>query len=262
MPDAPTPKHGLTQPADDEFINAWPALMRAALGDLDALIAVVNEEDPRPAAGTFGTFHRDADGTISFDTGLGWVTIAQAALSDLSAVPISGIVAYAGSILPPGGAYAWADGSLIDRQVGGVDTTFFTRVQHAYNGGVDPGSLKVRLPDKRGRGSVGAANMGGPAGAVAASNARAAVARGAGGGEVLHLLSAGESGLPNHSHKTHYEYGAAAPNWAGLAYREETARQFDTMLESEGVTGGALAAGSGHNNLQPYEVDHYIVRIA
>jgi hypothetical protein len=46
------------------------------------------------------------------------------------AMPIATIVPYAGSTLPPliGGVqrWAWADGSLINRQVAGVDSVFFS----------------------------------------------------------------------------------------------------------------------------------------
>src|SRR4051812_9818380 len=72
-------------------------------------------------------------------------------------VPVGGLLAYAGSGDPAGGGWLLADGRLIDRT---TYLAFFTAVGHAYNGGVDPGSNKVRLPDKRGRGSIGADNMG------------------------------------------------------------------------------------------------------
>lgn len=77
MPDVPSAKHGVTRPADGDFINDWPSLMRNAIDEFDALIAAAIDDDPRPAAGVFGRVHRADDGTISFDTGLGWVELAR-----------------------------------------------------------------------------------------------------------------------------------------------------------------------------------------
>lgn len=275
MPEAPTPKHGIPLPADDEFINDWPAIMRDALGDVDALMAVAIEDDPRPAAGIFGRFHRAVDGTISFDTGLAWVVIAQAAVADLGAVPIGGIVAYAGSVLPAGGSYAWADGSLIGRlDADGNPTTFFDRVGHAYNGGIDPGSNRVRLPDKRGRVPVGADNFGvGAAGRLPNSNR----ARGQNGGEERHVLAAGESGVNGngstvsggaHSHWLQltndytYQPGNTQPRGveAPLVSWFATTAVLQDGAHAHAFT--ARSADAAHNNLQPYECDNYIVRIA
>jgi microcystin-dependent protein len=221
------------------------------------------------------------------------------------AMPIATIVPYAGSTLPPliGGVqrWAWADGSLINRQVAGVDSVFFTRVGHAYNGGVDPGGtpLKVRVPDKRGRSSVGATNYG--QGAAANTNAFIQAARGANGGEVQHTLVQAElaqhahgytepNGGAGHAHNIndqgHFHGYNDRNQWedrdqAGLtqtgatsaaAIRHVHGAQFiatDTRGTGIGIynatTGIAISnAGSNtpHNNLHPYEADFYIVRIA
>lgn len=317
MPDVPTPKHAIEQPADGDFINDWPAIMRAALGQLDDLIASFIEDDPRPAAGVSGRFHRAADGTISFDTGGAWVEVArmghalrhmpggddpldvdapvgegslrtlgtgarQAAAGSHAAqhneggadpipgqVPIGCPIPYGGNVLPPGGAWAWADGSLIDKQVGGVDTIYFTRVGHAYNGGVDPGSGKVRLPDKRGRVSVGADNFGaGAAGRLPNSNRL----RGQNGGVDAVTLAASQ--IPAHAHPlndpghTHNGYCAdqmdppdgstGKTGWAGGRFAGQWITTNGSNLSVNNNTGG----GGSHSNMQPYEADNYIVRIA
>lgn len=81
MPESPTPRFGIVAPSDGDFINLWPALMRAALAQVEDLAAIAIDDDPRPAAGTFGRVHRDTGtGAISFDTGSAWVSIVTPAL--------------------------------------------------------------------------------------------------------------------------------------------------------------------------------------
>jgi microcystin-dependent protein len=104
--------------------------------------------------------------------------------------PIGAIVAYSGNGDPPETDWLVADGRLIDRT---TYAEFYNRTGHAYNGGVDPGGNKVRIPDKRGKKSVGAINMG--TGAGPADNAHLQAARGSSYGEVNHALTAGESGV-------------------------------------------------------------------
>src|SRR5687768_2517627 len=82
MPDTPSTKHGIERPADGDFIEGHPAVMRDAIDLIDELIAVAIDDDPRPAAATFGRFHRHpTTGVVSFDTGSQWVTI-----------PVSGLI--------------------------------------------------------------------------------------------------------------------------------------------------------------------------
>jgi len=111
--------------------------------------------------------------------------------------PIGAILGYAGFGEPPASEGEWtiADGKLIDRTTYGA---FFARTGHAYNGGVDPGSNKVRVPDHRGRKPVGAIDMGSALGAAANDNAHLQAARGSTGGEVNHVLVVQE--LAAHAH--------------------------------------------------------------
>lgn len=199
-------------------------------------------------------------------------------LNDLAAVEVGVIQPYAGSILPdPAGGveYAWADGALVDKDTYGV---YFGRVGHAYNGGIDPGSNKVRLPDKRGRVSIGADNYGqGAANRIPNSNRQ----RGQNGGEERHLLSAGESGVQSHGHGHNIAtnggggHGHFIPRGIGgtigTGVYSSTFDQADLLTVGDGahnhpMQGGVsnhagASASSGHNNMQPYEADHYIVRI-
>lgn len=218
---------------------------------------------------------------------------------DIGSVPIGGMIAYAGQALPAGTKWDWADGGLIDKT---TFATFFGRVQHAYNGGVDPGSNKVRKPDKRGRVSVGADSMGvGAAGRLPNSNR----ALGQNGGEERHTLAATEAGVSSHGHGHDFgvwnggahghtasggagfmtiEQGGQIQKRAGTPYGTGSGFIGDAVFVPNGavladggtnvtpdhthVLGGGVinhggqAATNPHNNLQPYEVDNYIVRVA
>jgi len=292
MPGPPSAKYGLVKPADADYINTWPASARSMIDAVDALMATADTTDPRPAAGKFGRLHRSPTGTISFDIGTAWVELSRSPHASrhgeggddpiVGLTPVAAIVPYAGTALPGGGAWAWADGGLINAD---IYTVFASRVGHAYNGGASPGSGTptqgdptvgnlVRLPDKRGRSSIGANTFG--QGSAGTANSRAQWARGANGGEVAHLLAWQESGTngnattggdtPDHAH---------APDVGGAAFATNYGYDFIAGPGGWGFrtyTGGASArhahylnarnADWAHNIVHPFEVDNYIVRIA
>lgn len=166
-------------------------------------------------------------------------------------LPIGSQVPWVGTVDPGDGVWVLGDGRLIDRW---TYTKFFNFAGHAYNGGVDPGNNKVRIPDKRGRSSIGAPDFGTAAGA-ATGNARAQAARGLNGGEVAHTQTMGE--LAPHAHTV--SLGSTVMNPG------------NTPVEAVGATGGHAGTfgitqnqggGGAHNNLHPYEADFWIVRIA
>ena len=214
----------------------------------------------------------------------------------MGVVPVGTITPYAGFGDPPEAGWVVADGRLIDRT---VYAAFYGRSGHAYNGGVDPGNNMVRIPDKRGKKSVGAINMGTSAGAGVNDNSHFQAVRGTSYGEVVHALLAGESGVngnggtgfmsndhvhsgttlgdyPDHAHQTTAGGSGAFNNIAG---------NFTAKGVGHDNTGGALArhqhdfstggvssnhshllaarnADAAHNNIDPCEADSYIVRIA
>jgi microcystin-dependent protein len=271
VPDTPSVKHGIVRPSDGDFVNTWPATTRAVVDWVDDNIATFSEESPRPAAGVSGRWHRDpADGTLSFDTGAAWVevpygsiaarlsaggedplTVTAAMLAaDVPVLNIGDQVPTARQVLPASGKFAWCDGGLIDRT---VYAAFFAAVGHAYNGGVDPGGNLVKLPDKRGRGLLGARDMGTGAATITAFD-RANVARGGKGGVSDVALSVAQ--MPSHTHPSAV---GATSNFDANANETVTLLKVTQVANTAtGPTGG----GGTHSNLGPYEADNWMVRIA
>lgn len=189
---------------------------------------------------------------------------------DAGLPPIGTIIAYAGTALPSGGKWDWADGGLINRT---TFATFFARVGHAYNGGVDPGSSQVRKPDKRGRVPVGADNFGTTGAANRIPNSNRVI--GQNGGEERHALLTAELAAhnhgvtdPGHSHGLVHPNHLALDNGIHWAFATSAAGP-DILSDSSsvssattGITTQNNGSGTAHNNLQPYECDTFLVRVA
>lgn len=183
-------------------------------------------------------------------------------------LPVGAVLPYVGDTDPGniggGITFLLADGRLIDRT---TYAAFFARAAHKYNGGVDPGSNMVRIPDKRGRVSVGADNMGTVQGAASRlpNSSRAA---GQNGGEERHTQTSGE--IPAHTHAltiTTFQPRADSGNTGVGASAQYVAGSngFTGLGAATPPTGSSVAsAGSGtpFNVMQPYEVDNVIVRVA
>jgi Phage Tail Collar Domain len=111
-------------------------------------------------------------------------------------VPIGGQMPYTGDTDPSGGRFLLCDGRLVNVADYPV---FATKTGHKYNGGVDPGGGQIRIPDKRGRGSLGADNMGTARGAAGRVPSIPSGLRSAGwnGGADTHTHTAN---IPSHTH--------------------------------------------------------------
>jgi len=177
-------------------------------------------------------------------------------------LPIGIQIPFSGGTLPTGGVWDWADGGLINRI---TYATFFSRVGHSYNGGVDPGSSQVRKPDKRGRVPVGADNFGltGAANRIPNSNR----ARGQNGGEERHAQSIAEMAAHNHGSVTGlsvapgaHGHDPAATIDGGSSYNVSGAVEAGDSNHNHSIP--SQGSGTAFNVLQPYEVDNYLVRIA
>jgi hypothetical protein len=227
-----------------------------------------------PALGT----NRIADGAIS----------AAKLAADVATIPIGGQLPWGGDGDPPGGQFLLADGRLISRT--GIGVKFFAACGHKYNLGVDPGGGMVKIPDKRGRGSLGADNMGTAQGAAGRVTV-APHAAGQSGGEERHALTIAE-----HAPHTHLP-GSLVTNTAGSHQHRSATGGIDLVGRVNNGTGGFIVAsdasfspislyntatdfagnhahsvtggvtgssGSGtpFNVLHPFETDNWIVRIA
>lgn len=135
-------------------------------------------------------------------------------------------------------------------------TTFkalFEAIGTAYGAG--DGVNTFNVPDYRERVLVGAAT---------------GTPRGAKGGEATHLLNDQESGLPGHTHHMesinaggaqpsliasggkNYVRGDTAGGGGNNSLTSTTTGSFSFGIGVAGIVGGAQAAASAHNNMQPY----------
>lgn len=185
-------------------------------------------------------------------------------------LPIGAQVPYVATVDPGDGMWIMADGRLIDKT---TYSTFAGRAQNSYNGGVDPGSNKVRVPDKRGRSPIGAVSFGtdGLNGVTAVGNinSRYQGILGSNGGEVNHLLTSPESGLRDHAHQEIAASGGAGIV-NGMALNTGSASIFGSVQDTGGVKtvdsvngrNGVQDALNSHNTIHPFEADYWLVRIA
>jgi microcystin-dependent protein len=195
----------------------------------------------------------------------GAVTAAKLA-SDVSNlfVPVGGVLPYAGSSAPAGGKWMLADGSAISRTSYSV---LFAAIGTTYGAGDTVTTFN--LPNLKGRVVVGFDATQTEFDALAET-----------GGAKTHTLSAAESGMPAHGHGVtdtgHYHtttlYTADLPVFnladANVPIYEtatiNTAHTKNTDTKTTGVTvnsASASAASSAHNNLQPYVVLNYLIRV-
>lgn len=282
MPETPSPKHGIVRPADGDFINSWPALLRAVVDWVDPNIATFSEVSPRPAAGISGRWHRNPpDGTLSFDTGAAWVEVPWGSIAALLSpgggdpltvtaamlaadVPVLNVgdqVATARQTLPASGRFAWCDGSLIRAD---LYPEYMAAVGHAYNGGANPGvdaggHQLVKLPSKAGRGSIGAGVGQGLSNRVRGSRF---------GVEAVTLTVAQ---IPKHGHRiSNFVGGNVTPAVGVGGYRngtntgplQGTDAATGVVSDAAEPSGAILQPGGGsHENMMPVETDNWMVRI-
>lgn len=162
--------------------------------------------------------------------------LAEAVEDALSfVVPAGTIFPTARSSAPEG--FLLCEGQAVSRS---TYAGLFSAIGTTYGPG--NGTTTFNLPDLRGRAPVGADG--------AAARLSANDALGNAGGAETHTLSTGE--IPSHSHSiTTVTGGAGASNAPGRGV---------TTPIGETAT-GAAGGGGAHNNMQPFQIVNYMIRL-
>lgn len=163
-------------------------------------------------------------------------------VSNLITVPIGTGFDFYGTTAPEN--YMFADGSAISRT---EYAALFAVIGTTY--GVGDGSTTFNLPDKRERVTV----MYKSDSTMGTTDALFST-MGAKGGEDKHTLTVDELAAHTHSYTRYNGYQANVDSSAGSGGRLQNA---NTTSQTSGSTGGDAA----HNNLQPYLVCNYIIRV-
>jgi microcystin-dependent protein len=199
-------------------------------------------------------FALDAKQAFASD-GTNWVEIPWGA----PAIPIGGIIDYAGADILGSGYFLLADGQALARV--GQYAPLFAVIGTAFGAG--DGSTTFNIPDLRGRVSVGPDNMGTAQGSAnRLPNSLRVLGQAA--GEERHAQTSAENGAHTHGENAGGVFLGAA---GSFAINSDTA--------SGGILGVNLASGSlsqqpntastgsgtPHNNMQPYDVVNKLIRV-
>lgn len=155
---------------------------------------------------------------------------------ELVSIPVGGITQYAGATSPSVN-YAICDGAAVNRT---TYATLFTRIGTTY--GVGNGTTTFNLPNLKGRIPVGLDSAQTEFDTLAET-----------GGAKTHTLTTAE--MPAHTH-TETTPSLTAPNYVNFGGANNIYAATPQTINT-GSTGG----GGAHNNLQPYIVMNYLIRI-
>lgn len=188
----------------------------------------------------------------------------QTVPSTSSSIPSGIVMAYAGATAPAG--WALCDGSALSRT---TRVNLFNAIGTTYGAG--DGSTTFNIPDLRGRVPIG---VDGAAGRIASSDAL-----GNSGGSETHTLT--QAQLPSHQHGPGtLSTDTEAAHTHSLDIASFQAGSGGTISRAQsgggaGVTGnggahshdvtsgltGVIGADGAHNNLQPYQVVNWIIKL-
>lgn len=203
----------------------------------------------RPTAATAksGCYYYATDIGVQFlSDGTNWITMND------NTDPIGTIKGFIADADPSDSRWVRCDGRAISRS---TYAALFTLASTTY--GVGDGSTTFNIPDLRGRTLVAVDG--------AAARLTANDALGNSGGEETHLLTLPES--PAHAHGTGDATYTRFPNFKAVGGSgspiyipgTSTASGYEYALRA---TTDSQGGGGAHNNMQPYLVAQYIVRIA
>lgn len=118
----------------------------------------------------------------------------------------------------------------------------------------------ITLPDLRGRVVAGKDNMGGTtASRLTSASGITGTTLGAVGGTETHTLTAGQSGLPSHSHSDNYVYNAGE---GGGTYTAGSSGSANLVISTTSTgAAGPSSASSAHQNTQPTLVLNKIIKL-
>lgn len=192
----------------------------------------------------------------------------------IGGVPIGAQMAFAGATIPNGWLLCY--GQAVSRSAYAL---LFAVIGIAYGGG--DGTTTFNLPDKRGRASIGADNMGGSAAnrvTQAVSGILASVVGEAGGDQksqtdTLTAASTAVSTVTDNGHKHHQFYTGSFPGSGvpegGVSNAVGPGSQSPDMDTADAFTGIAVSTAvsstvtsaleGGSQNMPPVEVDNWIV---
>jgi microcystin-dependent protein len=164
---------------------------------------------------------------------------------ELVSIPVGGVTQYAGSTSPSVN-YAICDGAAVNRT---TYATLFARIGTTY--GVGDGSTTFNLPNVKGRVIAGRDSAQTEFDTLAET-----------GGAKTHTLTSAE--MPSHIHDQ--TIAGTLMSWSKTGGGNQT-RVNITASYGDTFTGGfegytaSTGGGGAHNNLQPYIVMNYLIRI-
>lgn len=254
-----TAKYGLTHPSDPDPADVTSVLTVLA-DQIDSVMAGWNAPglfSARPAASLaqIGRFY------YATDVGRIFMCVSTTLWIDITGAPVGTIYGYP-SITPPDAFHLYCNGQAVLRA--GANAALFAKIGTDY--GVGNGTTTFNVPDYRGRVLVGADD--GANRVVTAPHGIAGV-----GGEERHLLSDLESGLPFHNvnaegtDHTHAESGTLGGAGGSINFHVLGSTLNDFNLSTGGRTAAhihsvtAANASSTHQNMPPFQVAAYMIRI-
>ena len=167
---------------------------------------------------------------------------------DLQSIPIGGVTQYAGATSPSAN-WAICDGTAVSRT---TYATLFSRIGTTY--GVGNGTTTFNLPNVKGKVIAGLDSTQTEFDALAET-----------GGAKTHTLTSAE--MPSHTHIQDSHTHNVGWDGAGLANGSTSVWGLQSSGNNK-ATSGTVATnqntggGGAHNNLQPYIVMNYLIRMA